>query len=177
MVTNNDDDDGDGPGRRPEMLAPSDALARKARAHLGLDEAALALAEKAAEAFIEENRGDFGREEIAAMRQTFGEIKASPDDPRPAIKSIYQQAHDLRGMGKTYGFDLLTQMGDSLCAFIQSRATWSEKELETVRVHIDSMKLVVEKQVTGAGGDWGAGLMKRLSDYVAEHGTGPGKEG
>ena len=151
----------------PQMVAPSDGLKQKAGG-LKLDESALARAEKAFEDFVEENKA-WGDAEVKAMKATFAGATKNPDQARDILKKVYGQSHEIRGMGQTMGYDLLTMMGTSLCDFLTNHPEPSDSVLETVRVHIDSMLLVVTKQQRGDGGEWGQGLMKKLSDYVAEN--------
>lgn len=65
------------------------------------------------------------------------------------IEEMFNMAHEIRGQGGTFGYPLVTTIGDSLCKFIDGRARLTEIELEVVKVHILGLKAVFRQELKG----------------------------
>ncbi|MDD9878029.1 MAG: hypothetical protein OXR84_11370, partial [Magnetovibrio sp.] len=63
---------------------------------------------------------------------------------------MFDIAHEIRGQGGTFGFDLISTIGDSLCKFLDGRARLAGVELEVIKVHILAMKAVFRQDLSGA---------------------------
>ena len=78
------------------------------------------------------------------------------------VRRMYSIAHEIRGQGGTFGFPLITVLGDSLCKFLDRRATLDATDLDVVRIHILAMKAVFRQGLKGDGGPLAAELPKLL---------------
>lgn len=68
------------------------------------------------------------------------------------IVRMFDIAHEIRGQGGTFGFPLISVVGDSLCKFLDGRRTLSPAALEVVELHILAMKAVFRQGLKGDGG-------------------------
>ncbi len=131
-----------------------------------LDEAALARAETA----VQSMQGDYmvwARDEIGAIETLFGKACATAADRGAIIGEIANAAHNVKGNGASFGYDLMTAIGGSLTTYCRavadSRAELNDARLEVIRVHIGAMKMVIEQCLEGDGGETGADMVAMLA--------------
>ena len=58
-------------------------------------------------------------------------------------ETLYMRAHDLKGLGATYEFPLVTRIAASLCKLIDNPDTRTTAPLYLVDAHIDAIKAAV----------------------------------
>jgi len=83
-----------------------------------------------------------------------------------AVKKMFDIAHEVRGQGGSFGFPLITKIGDSLCKFLEPLKSLSERDMEVVKIHILAMKAVFHQNLKGnaeAAGDVGKELPELLA--------------
>lgn len=84
------------------------------------------------------------------------------DERREASRRLFLAAHDLKGQGGSFGFDLMTSVGNSLCRFVESEERWDDGALDVAAVHLSAMERIVGERLTGAGGAAGADILAGL---------------
>lgn len=89
------------------------------------------------------------------------------DDRMIAIQALYAIAHNIKGQGSSFGFQLMTRLGDSLCRLTRPKRFFSDADLSLVAAHIDAMHLVLSQEIRGDGGALGDKLAQRLESLVA----------
>jgi chemotaxis protein histidine kinase CheA len=82
-----------------------------------------------------------------------------------ALDEVFRIAHDMKGQGGSFGYDLMTAIGNELCRAIEKMGRGAKPDLENevVRIHIDSMKMVIAQRIRGDGGKQGAALMAGIN--------------
>ncbi len=66
------------------------------------------------------------------------------------IVEMFDMSHSIRGEGGSFGFPLVSVVGDSLCKFIEGKTDLTAQELEVVKVHILAMRAVFRQNLKGA---------------------------
>ncbi len=107
---------------------------------------------------------DTYREQLAADVVTLSDIWAriDPQNPDEALKEVQSLAHNIKGQGGSFGYDLVTSIGASLCDYMRSAHRSLPKELDIVNAHIKLLKLVSDNDISGAGGETGERIVERL---------------
>lgn len=123
---------------------------------------------EAAVAELRENYTTWVRSDLAAMRAAFEKAHADRDHGGDHLRALFEVCHNVKAQGGTFGYDLITQVGHSLCNFIRDWRTPSDKDLAVVGVHLTAMTTVIDNEITGSGGEAGAKLMARLETLVAK---------
>lgn len=92
-----------------------------------------------------------------------------------AIETLGRVAHDLKGMGGTYGFPLITQIAASLCRLVETDAgkTVAEADPSLVRAHVDALRAAVRDRIKTDGHPVGRALVHALEAQVAKLGVAP----
>jgi two-component system, chemotaxis family, chemotaxis protein CheY len=99
------------------------------------------------------------------------ELKQSekPAD-RDLIERIYRKSYDLKGMGKTFDFQILSDTGDSHCNLLWKIPPAKMSTLFTIQgieQHAMVMRLIVDQNMKGDGGELGLELIEGLRAIVA----------
>lgn len=120
--------------------------------------AAILRALGAAQTLIQDYQG-WAVDDLEALWSAFRDAEHKSDAARQKdIARMFDIAHEIRGQGGTFGFPLISAIGDSLCKFLDGRKTLSPAALEVVELHILAMKAVFRQGLKGEGG----GLIQEL---------------
>jgi hypothetical protein len=92
-----------------------------------------------------------------------------------AQEDIHSIAHDLKGLGATYGSHLATQIAASLCRLIETDAgkALAQRDPTLARAHIDALRASVRDGVTSADHPVGRAILQALEGRVAALGVAP----
>lgn len=127
-----------------------------------LDPALLAAADALVAGLAESYLG-WVRDDLDRVAGLIAELRALARTERQAAsRRLFLAAHDLKGQGGSFGFDLMTSVGNSLCRFVESEDRWDEGALDIAAAHLSAMERIVGERLTGAGGAAGADILARL---------------
>lgn len=90
------------------------------------------------------------------------------DDRMIAVQALYAVAHNIKGQGSSFGFPLMTRLGDSLCRLTRGKRRFPDGDLNVIQAHLDAMRLVLAQNIRGDGGALGDKLAQRLETLVTE---------
>lgn len=62
-------------------------------------------------------------------------------------KEVFRLVHDIKGQGATFGYPLMTDIGNKLCRYLESRKEFTDMTLEKVRRHLLLLTRILENQV------------------------------
>lgn len=103
------------------------------------------------------------QEDLARMEKAYDLLKAGEGDFKENLDNVFQIAHDMKGQGGSFGYDLMTAIGDQLCRLVERMEAAGPRELNMVRVHIDAMRVIITKGLKGDGGNEGRQLLMGLT--------------
>ena len=83
------------------------------------------------------------------------------------METLYLRAHDLKGLGTTYEFPLITRIGASLCRLIDDKDKRLTVSLPLVDAHIDANKAAVRDSIKTDDHPVGRILIEELERKVA----------
>jgi len=92
-----------------------------------------------------------------------------------SLEALNIAAHDLKGMGATYGFPLATQLAASLCRLIETDAgkLLAQRDPALVRAHVDALRAAVRDRIRDDQHPLGRALVQTLEAQVARLGVAP----
>lgn len=108
---------------------------------------------------------DSYREQLVADTATLMEIWSGLERgvaPADVLREIHAVAHNVKGQGGSFGYDLVTSIGASLCDFIRSGDRSSADGLNIVHAHIKILKMVGGNDISGTGGETGERIVAKL---------------
>ncbi|MAO54469.1 MAG: hypothetical protein CMM61_02065 [Rhodospirillaceae bacterium] len=93
-----------------------------------------------------------------------------PEEKRAThFKNINLLAHELRGQGGTFGYPLITQVGEMLYKATMARCPTEDRAVTIIKAHIDTMRRVFKDKVTGDGGQVGIELIQELKRAIRKY--------
>lgn len=102
------------------------------------------------------------RGKLAGLGDTFAMVFLLPQ--------LHDLAIDIKGMGGTFGYHLLTDLAKSLQDFLTQIDLPTAGECDLISVHIDAMYMLLVQRIRGQGGDLERQLLINLgyaSDKIA----------
>jgi hypothetical protein len=132
-----------------------------------LDAAAVAKAEEALKA-LSANFDQWLQDEVSKLEAARAAVKQNGLTPQ-TTETLYFRAHDLKGLGATYEFPLVSSLASSLCKLIDDPEKRLKAPMLLVDAHIDAIKAVVRDGIRDPGHPVGKVLVGELEKQVNAH--------
>ena len=132
----------------------------------GIDPAAIAKAEAALKS-LAGNFSQWLQDEITKLEAARQTVKAQGLSVE-TMENLYLRAHDLKGLGTTYGYQLITRIAGSLCKLIDEKDKRLTAPMPLVDAHIDGIKAAVRDDIKSDTHPVGAALAQELERRVRE---------
>lgn len=132
-----------------------------------IDPAAIAKAEAALKS-LSGNFAQWLNDEITKLEGARQTVRAEGVTAEN-MESLYLRAHDLKGLGSTYEFPIITRMAGSLCKLIDDPDKRTNAPLFLIDAHIDAIKAIVSDQIKDEDHPVGVALSVELERKVSAH--------
>lgn len=153
-----------------EVIQPPDTLKSKVSySATGVD---LAMLEKAEQiiAGLQGSYLEWVEEDLAKLQSFYDQLQARPGESAALLKEIFRVAHDVKGQGGSFGYDLMTVVGNHLCRFVEGLTEVGDAEREVIRLHLDALRLIINERLEGTGGAAGDKMVSGLQAVIAKVG-------
>lgn len=87
------------------------------------------------------------------------------------MESLYLRAHDLKGLGATYGFPLITRIAGLLCRLIDDKSKRLQAPLGLIEAHIDAIKAAARDEIKTEEHPIGKILVQELESRIKDYGA------
>ncbi|PJI39042.1 MAG: hypothetical protein CTR53_14110 [Ferrovibrio sp.] len=84
-----------------------------------------------------------------------------------ALRAVYGVAHDIKGQGSTFGYHLITDIGQLLCRYTERAIEHKKVERAVIDAHVEALRTVVDNRIQGPAGELGREIIDALKG-VAE---------
>lgn len=152
-----------------EVIQVPNMLKLKVGGRGGIDMAAIAKAEAALKS-LSGNFAQWLNDEIIKLEAARQDVRAHGLTAQ-TVETLYLRAHDLKGLGATYEFPLITRLAASLCKLIDDPDTRLAAPMFLVDAHIDAIKACVRDDIRvdthPVGKAVAAELEGRVTEYLA----------
>ena len=135
----------------------------------GIDPAAIARAEAALKS-LSGNFAQWLNDEITKLEGARQTVRAEGVTPEN-MESLYLRAHDLKGLGATYGFPLITRIAGLLCRLIDDKAKRYATPMALVDAHIDAIKAAARDDIKTEQHPVGKILVQELESQIRDFGA------
>ncbi|MES2833705.1 MAG: Hpt domain-containing protein [Pseudomonadota bacterium] len=151
-----------------QVIRPPNMLRMKVGGGFGgIDAKAIAKAEEALAA-MSSQFGQWLEDEIVKLDKAQADIRADGYTTATA-EGLYFRAHDLKGLGATYQFPIVTRIAASLCKMMDDPDKRMRAPMVLVDAHIDAIRAVVRGNIQTDEHPTGKALVETLEARVAEH--------
>jgi hypothetical protein len=133
----------------------------------GIDASAIAKAEAA----LKSLSGQFKQwldDELVKLDAARAEIRTKGYTPETA-DGLYTRAHDLKGLGTTYEYPLITRIAGSLCKLMDTPEARMKAPQVLIDAHIDAIKAAVRDEIRDDEHPVGRILAVELENRVKAH--------
>ena len=155
----------------PEFITPPNHLKAKLGGRsLNFDAAAIARAESAL-AGMSTQFGDWLNDEIEKLEAAHKLILA-PGAGEKELEAFYRNAHDLKGLGTTYGFPIVSQFAASLTKLIDSPEGRNKAPKQLLSAHVSSIIAAVRQKIADTNHPVGNALLVELTKQVSKYDNG-----
>jgi hypothetical protein len=156
-----------------QMIQVPNTLRLKVGGRLGvIDPAAIAKAEAALKS-LSGNFAEWLQDEVTKLEAARTRVKTEGLTPE-ASENLYLRAHDLKGLGATYEYPLVTRMAGSLCKLIDDPGKRAQAPLFLIDAHIDAIKAAVKGGIQTDTHPTGRVLVLELEQRVKDFAKGIG---
>lgn len=111
-----------------------------------IDPEALQRAERAVTSLAKDYL-DWAAEDATRLEAALRAAEAQDADRAGALHQLFMLAHDMKGQGGTFGYPLVSRIGDSLCRLIERAG--GEANLQVVAAHVEAIRAVLANRVEG----------------------------
>ena len=125
----------------------------------------------AAEAALKELSGNFAQwlnDEVTKLEAARANVRTQGLTPQ-TTEALYLRAHDLKGLGATYEYPLVSRIAGSLCKLIDEPETRLTAPMVLVDAHIDAIKAAVRDEIRDEEHPVGRLLCAELELRVRAH--------
>jgi hypothetical protein len=126
----------------------------------------LARAEEATTA-LRANYTQWARIDVNHTQALLDAAKKAVEGRREQLDLLYGAMHNIKGQGSSFGYPLVTRLGQSLCRLIAPGRALDDAGLTIAQAHLDALKLVLDQKIAGKGGEVGEKLAARLESLTA----------
>ncbi|WP_292054632.1 MULTISPECIES: Hpt domain-containing protein [unclassified Brevundimonas] len=149
----------------PELIRRPNALRSKLGGGFGgIDAAAVARAEEALKA-LSSQFDQWLQDEIVKLDTAEADIRADGYTEKTA-EYLYLRAHDLKGLGTTYQYPLVTRIAGSLCRLMDDPSRRMVAPWPLVEAHINAIRAVVRDRIQAEDHPVGTELANALEAEV-----------
>ena len=145
--------------------APTNLRLKVGASRLGsIDAAAIAKAEAALKS-LSGNFSQWLQDEITKLEAARQNVKAQGVSVE-TMENLSLRAHDLKGLGTTYGYQLITRIAGSLCRLIDEKDKRLTASMALIDAHIDAIKAAVREGMKADDHPIGGALVAELERRV-----------
>jgi chemotaxis protein histidine kinase CheA len=155
------------PAKQGQVFAAPSPLRDRLGPRFGrIDPAAVAKAEAALKS-LSSQFGQWLKDELTKLDAAWDEVRAQGAN-RASMDGLFTRAHDLKGLGATYEFPLVTRIAASLCKLLGEGDARVVAPLPLVDAHIQAIRAAVRDDIRDADNPIGAALAGELERKTAE---------
>lgn len=108
---------------------------------------------------------DYTEKSVAELHALVERIETD-DNPAALNEEMHAIAHNIKGMGSSFGFPLMTRVGSTLCTYLRPRDD-NRASVDIVSAHLKAMETILNNRILGEGGAEGEALICRLDEIIS----------
>ncbi len=111
---------------------------------------------------------DWVEEDLKKIASAYDRLVEGGGDRTKDVDKVFGIAHDMKGQGGSFGYELITAVGNNLCRLIErfDDSVAPDVQNEAIRIHIDAMKLIISNRMKGDGGAQGTAILNGVQQMV-----------
>jgi len=82
---------------------------------------------------------------------------------------IFELAHNIKGLGGSFGYYLMTDVAVSLCEYLRYAEDMAVIEEPIIVAHVQAMDAIISEELEGSGGEEGQRIMAQLQKTIIKN--------
>ncbi|PJK27560.1 hypothetical protein [Minwuia thermotolerans] len=144
-----------------QIIHVPNTLRAKVGSGSGVDPELIRKAQDAIDEMAEEFRV-WAEKDIMKVQEMVADTPNQTGDLDKHYDRIFGVVHDLKGQGGTFGYTLLTSVGDNLCHFIDNLSAPSVDDLTVIAPHVEALRAILKHDVRGSDDPIGVEIVDSL---------------
>lgn len=107
-------------------------------------------------------------EDLKMLDRALAKLEGSSASPAEDLQAFHDIVHEVRAMGGTFEYDLISSIGDQLYRMVDKFETAGPEQVDAIRVHLAGMQMVIKEKLQGDGGATGQALKAGLQKVYAK---------
>ncbi len=139
-----EDDKANGSGpenrtERPELSEQEKAMLRRAEAVISN---------------LAETYPDVAARDVERLETAVEALEADPPGYAKHLARIFEISHDMKGQGASFGYPMITEVGNLLCRFVERLdGPPDEEQMMVVKIHVGTLRVVVTDGIRTTEGE------------------------
>jgi chemotaxis protein histidine kinase CheA len=100
------------------------------------------------------------KDDLTRLEKAAAALAGTADPER--LTAIYDVAHDIKGQGSTFGYQLVTEIGALLCSYLKDCIKKGRCDGEVIAAHLQALHTVIDNRVRGDAGALGKEILEAL---------------
>jgi chemotaxis protein histidine kinase CheA len=102
--------------------------------------------------------------DLKNLENIFEQAKTATGEQRTHLISedLFRIVHDMKGQGATFGYELITDIGNHLCRYIERFNEFEDAQIADIAVHINALRLIIDEKLINDGGEKGSLLKQKV---------------
>jgi len=106
-------------------------------------------------------------EDMAKLAAAYDKAMKDPANRVAHIQELYGIVQSIKGQGTSFGYPLMTAVGNQLARFIEDCGeNLTDAQMDAVKVHQEALRLVMQQKMEGDGGPIGQKLVAGLAMVI-----------
>jgi len=135
----------------------------------GIEGDALARARSAVEKLKRAYLNEWAPASVDELERVLRLAGSSPDLAGEHLNAAFRISHDMKGQGATFGFDLLTEIGSTLCTLTYNRDSATPAEFQAMLTHVEAARAVIALRIEDADSAEAAAIREKVEASVRTH--------
>lgn len=156
-------------GKEVEYITPPNDLRKKqklAGVSMTLDSGWVDAAERSIGA-AKFDYMEAANEDLAKLQQAYETVVKDPANRVVHVQALYGLVQSIKGQGSSFGFPLMSAVGNQLARFIEETGdNLTDPQLEVVKVHVEALRLIMMQKMEGEGGPIGQKIVAGLGMVI-----------
>lgn len=110
---------------------------------------------------------EVARKDIADLEALAAQLRDSPAIWPTIGQAMYQIVHNVKGQGTSFGYPLMTRIGESMMRLVKTPGESTVPDLRLLEAHVVALRTILQHDIRGHGGASGEVLAEKLESLVA----------
>ena len=106
--------------------------------------------------------------DVRALEAIASELEGQTADWQTLRPRMREIVHNVKGQGAAFGYGLMTRVGESLSTLLHATDAADGRTAKLIVAHVATLRTVLDRDITGSGGELGNHLASKLESLVAK---------